>query len=56
MKRMVTVASAAATALALIQVPAAQADGDSRVARTDKGLVSGTATSTYPTFGNCPTT
>ncbi|GGU13639.1 carboxylic ester hydrolase [Lentzea flava] len=47
-------ASAAAMALALVQVPVARADGDGRVVRTDKGLVAGTVTSTYRMFGSIP--
>ncbi|HEX8866281.1 MAG TPA: carboxylesterase family protein [Lentzea sp.] len=51
---MLTVAAAAAMALAVVQVPAAVADSGGRVVQTDKGAVSGTVTSTYRTFGAIP--
>ncbi|MFS8099111.1 carboxylesterase family protein [Lentzea alba] len=54
MSRILTAAAVAAMALALIQVPGAQARGDGRVVQTDKGAVEGTVTSTYRTFGNIP--
>ncbi|MGW6928685.1 carboxylesterase/lipase family protein [Lentzea sp. NPDC054927] len=54
MARKLTAALAAAMALVVIAVPAAHADGDGHVVRTDKGAVSGTVTSTYRTFGNIP--
>jgi carboxylesterase type B len=54
MSRMLTAATAAAMALALVQVPAAHAESDGRVVQTDKGAVSGTVTSTYRTFGTIP--
>jgi carboxylesterase type B len=54
MSRMVTAAAAAMMTLAVIQVPAASAHDDGRIVKTDKGLVSGTVTSTYRTFGNIP--
>ena len=54
MARILTAALAAAMALALVQVPAAGAEGDGRVVQTDKGAVRGTVTETYRTFGNIP--
>ncbi|MEV6235983.1 carboxylesterase family protein [Lentzea sp. NPDC051838] len=54
MSRILTVAAAAAMALAVVQVPAAGAQGGGRVVQTDKGAVSGTVTSTYRTFGTIP--
>ena len=54
MARKLTVAAAAAMTLALIGAPAAGAEGDGRVVRTDKGAVSGTVTSAYRMFGNIP--
>ncbi len=51
--RMSAALVAAAMACAVIVSPAAAHDGGA-VVRTDKGLVSGTVTSTYRTFGNIP--
>ncbi|WP_232836952.1 carboxylesterase/lipase family protein [Lentzea terrae] len=53
MRKQLTAVVAAAMALAITQVPA-QAQGDGRVVKTDKGAVSGTVTETYRTFGNIP--
>ena len=53
MSRMLTAVLAAAMAFTITQVPA-QAEGDGRVVKTDKGAVSGTVTATYRTFGNIP--
>lgn len=54
MSRTVSEVLAAAMAFALVTVPTANADDDSQTVRTDKGLVSGTVTSTYRTFGAIP--
>lgn len=49
-----TVAVAAAMALALAGVPQAGADGGGRVVQTGNGAVSGTVTSDYRLFGSIP--
>lgn len=54
MSRMVTAALAAAMTLALVAAPSANAARDNSVVRTDKGLVAGTVTGSYRTFGNIP--